>query len=71
MKENIHPIFGGNNTDAIKQEIKEFINALPQRLELIVVLARLQKAKYDALILEGFSEVQALELCKSVASTFL
>jgi len=29
-------------------------------------MAKLHKAKYDALVAEGFTEVQAIELCKQV-----
>lgn len=39
----------------IAQAIKEF-----------ALMARLQKAKYDALVAEGFTPEQAIELCKKL-----
>lgn len=44
-----------NQEPLIAQAIKEF-----------ALLARLQKAKYDALLAEGFTEKQAIELCKTI-----
>jgi len=37
----------------IAQAVKEF-----------ALIERLQKAKYDALVAEGFTDKQAIELCK-------
>lgn len=44
-----------NQEPLIAQAVKEFS-----------LLARLQKAKYDALVVEGFTEKQAIELCKTI-----
>jgi hypothetical protein len=71
MGEKIHPIFGGSNIDANKQAVKDLLDILPERIKLLAIIAKMHKAKYDALIDEGFSKDQALELCKSVTSTFL
>ena len=36
------------------------------QLEYLVLKAKLQKAEYDALVDNGFTSEQALELCKKV-----
>jgi len=48
--------------------IREFIAQLPAHLELQVAMAQLQRKRFDALIKEGFTEAQALELCKHIFS---
>lgn len=37
---------------------------LPAMLEMLAIDAQMRRAKYNALIKEGFSDQQALELCK-------
>ena len=52
---------GGEVTDALEN--------LKLNLQFLIANERLQaeikKAKYDALVLQGFTEAQAIELCKS------
>ncbi len=48
--------------------IKEFIAELPAQLELQVAIAKLQRKKFLALMAEGFTEAQALELSKKITS---
>lgn len=51
---------------AIAQAVKELKENMPAMLEHIILTARLTKAKYDALIKEGFTKEQAIELCKTL-----
>ena len=46
--------------------LKQLTEDLPFLIEYAVLNARLHKAKYDALIYEGFTETQALELSKKI-----
>lgn len=39
---------------------------IAQAIKEYALLARLQKAKYDALVAEGFSDKQAIELCRTI-----
>lgn len=55
---------------ADKLNIAEMLNnqepLIAQAIKEFALLARLQKAKYDALVSEGFTEKQAIELCKTI-----
>ncbi|MEK5070516.1 hypothetical protein [Sporosarcina sp. FSL K6-1508] len=45
--------------------VDSYIEALPSALKLFVPQAKGLKAKYDSLIAEGFTPVQALEIVKT------
>ena len=51
--------------DKIRADIEKMKRDLPIFLELTSLTAQIRKASYDALIKEGFTEIQALELCKA------
>jgi hypothetical protein len=46
--------------------LKKLTEDLPFLIEYSILNARLHKAKYDALIEEGFDKIQALELAKII-----
>lgn len=52
-----------------KLNISEMLNnqepLIAQAIKEYALIARLQKAKYDALVAEGFTDKQAIELCKT------
>jgi len=49
---------------ALAQAVLELRNNIAAHIELSQLQARITRAKYDALIKEGFTEQQALLLCK-------
>ena len=46
--------------------LSELKRDLPFILQCMVITARLHREKYNALVLQGFTEAQALELCKVI-----
>ena len=65
MKDNKNGIDGLLNNTGLKKPI--FGND-PETIEMMKSIARLSKVKYDELVRLGFSESQALELCKNLMS---
>lgn len=61
-KDNLTPINGGGN----KNPMHEIIDQMPQMIANMTLVAQLTRAKYDALIVEGFTPEQALELSKTI-----
>lgn len=55
------------DSDLVKlaQSIKQMREQLPALMEFAELQARLTRTKYNALLKEGFTEVQAIELCKT------
>jgi len=47
-----------------RKALDEMRKNLPMLLEMQVLLAEMERAKYLALRLQGFSESQALKLCR-------
>lgn len=65
-QDNVKDIFGGNRTTLSEQQVKEFEDSLGLLIKHVQLLAQIQKAKFDALVKEGFTKEEALELCKQV-----
>lgn len=55
-----------NNKNEMRAELEKMKRDLPEFIEYTSVLAKIRKASFDALVEQGFTEPQALELCKSM-----
>jgi hypothetical protein len=53
------------NLDKMKEITRQLRESIIQQVEIMQLLARLDKAYFDALVSEGFPPVQALELTKA------
>ena len=65
MKDDKNGIDGLLNNTGLK---KTSLGDDPETIEMMKSVARLSKVKYDELVRLGFSESQALELCKNIMS---
>ena len=63
--ENVNP---DQKPVALAQMLVDMRNQIPALLEFERLQAKLLRAKFLALVAEGFSEQQALELCKKVTA---
>jgi hypothetical protein len=51
-------------TDKLRAAVEKMRRTLPLLIEYYQIDAKIRKARYEALIAEGFNPAQALELCK-------
>lgn len=65
-KDNIRVLDGGKTPNMTAESVRQLRSSLPALLEHMALMAKLQKAKFDALKSEGFTEAQALELSRTV-----
>ena len=53
------------DNDKLQQELSNFRSHIPLLIQHTILSAQITRAKYDALLKEGFTEKQALELCRT------
>lgn len=53
-----------SKAEIIRKDLKDMVETLPLMLEFNAIQAQLMKSKYDELKKAGFSEKQAMELCR-------
>lgn len=66
--ENIRVLEGGKTPNLTADALRQLRANRLALLEHVVLMAELQKAKFDALKSNGFTDAQALDLCKNVFS---
>jgi len=57
-----------NGKNEMFSAIMDFKRNLPDLIAHMTIMAELRKASYDSLLKQGFTEEQALELCKNPLS---
>jgi len=61
---NIKLLKGGGSPDELKQALREVKASLSDYIEYIKIDAQIRREKFNALVKQGFTEDQAVELCK-------
>jgi hypothetical protein len=57
---------GGRSNNEMADAMRKMAAEMPILIENVKMLAQLQRAKFDALKDVGFTDEQALELCKNL-----
>ena len=65
-KSNLTVLNGKGIPDKLKESMIDMKAKMPIFIENIFLLVQLTRAKYNALLAEGFTEAQALELSKTL-----
>lgn len=60
----LRSIAGAGERDKVREEFRRLQASIQTILEAQTMYAQVTKAKYDALVKQGFTPMQALELCK-------
>ena len=66
MSEKLKSLKGGGMNNLFKDALRELKETMAEQIEYHQILAKIQKAKFDSLVKEGFSDHQAIELTKSI-----
>ncbi len=61
---NLSSIDGDGKRDKLRESLRQLERDLPVLLEMQKLSAQMIRAKFESLVAEGFTETQALELCK-------
>lgn len=63
---NFIPFPGNGQSNKLAEASRQFKQDIPFMIEHVAMMAKLHREKYNSLIREGFTEAQALELCKVI-----
>lgn len=63
MKE-ISILKGGGKPNELKEAVRTMRDAMPDYIEYLKIDAQMRREKFNALIAQGFTVDQAIELCK-------
>lgn len=61
---NLKVLKGGGTADELKQAVRTIRDIMPDYIEYLKIDAQLRREKFKALIEQGWTEDQAVELCK-------
>lgn len=50
--------------NAMRGHVEQLKRCIPEQIEAAQLMAKIRRAQYLALVAEGFTEAQALEICK-------
>lgn len=65
-EKKIHVLQGGASPDHDAEAIRKLRGSMPYLIQHMALMAELHRAKFDALKKQGFSDSQAIELCKQI-----
>lgn len=66
MTDKIIGITGGGKPDKTAEALRQMRASLAVLIEYQAMNAQIIRARYEALLKEGFSEQQAIDLCRSL-----